>query len=732
MDPGLGLIVNSIVPNEADVPKLPPKSTLQLPAGFLEKPHVRHALKYMEDDEQREKALRVAMVWKKKFAADKWKPVVASIEAASKEDHVRTSPHDDFEHPVERPRALTTASAPIVPQTTQQVTPARSKLTRLHTATASLPLRRTPAPITPRTFRWDVISSGPVTPLSPMPVGNAFSDDAFWRKTLSPTAPEASTPITAAEHQPGSPIVPLDPEARTFYDIVKNEVDDMSRKYCLARHNMRSSGENSFVLPNLIRPKDVLQAAQLALDGRKMKLKPVIVEDLPARLWNCALEEVALRRQLRIRDATDLLEQNDWMNNDELMSIPEIEHKDDYIPPAIHHAVSILDEQREALRMFRAERKSAELELPEKALEAAWAVRILEDAERLMASDTDGFSSSDDDEGYNYGNFLRSIRSEMSTSTSSGALAGMVEELSHTDLATLRSRANTQQTVSSTRSRDSRFPQRSSTSPIKEDRLPMRLGRTSNSFHRRTDLRISTEVIDEVPTGELSPVDRESRHRGPSFTDLNNWAEDLRKMEAMRAERQRSLALHRRPPADSNKHGFPIAHRSPTKRMSVDEINNRISPTRQLHSRFSSSSSSMSSNLLGPLPRPSLLQHSPTPSLFRSRSDSRPTILDHQYHQRKMSKGSISTHQHHTSKASMHDSLRRDQHLRSTSSVSFSIKGSSKEGENEWMSELKRMESEERDRQSSERRRASQTFDGEVQGGQGNDEIAQGLHDEVM
>ena len=42
------------------------------------------------------------------------------------------------------------------------------------------------------------------------------------------------------------------------------------------------------------------------------------------------------------------------------------------------------------------------------------------------------------------------------------------------------------------------------------------------------------------------------------------------------------------------------------------------------------------------------------------------------------------------------------------------------------------MESQERDRQSSERRRASQTFNGEVLGGQGNDEIAQGLHDEVM
>ena len=208
MDPGLGLVVNSILPTEVEVPKLLSKSSLQLPAGFLEKPHVRHALKYM-DDEQREKALKVALAWKKKFAAEEWKPVVAAIEAASKEDHVRSSPHDDLAHnlqaaahPAERPRALIKTSAYTVPRATLQLTPARIELTRLHTATASLPLRRTPAPTTLRTFRWDVIPSGPVTPLSPVPISNAFSEDAFWKKSTpkAETSLEASTPVTVVEH----------------------------------------------------------------------------------------------------------------------------------------------------------------------------------------------------------------------------------------------------------------------------------------------------------------------------------------------------------------------------------------------------------------------------------------------------------------------------------------------------------------------------------------------------
>jgi hypothetical protein len=72
MDPGLGLIVNSIVPTKCEEPTSPTKVPLQLPDGFLEKPHVRHALKYMPDDEQRERALEVALAWKQKFRAEQW------------------------------------------------------------------------------------------------------------------------------------------------------------------------------------------------------------------------------------------------------------------------------------------------------------------------------------------------------------------------------------------------------------------------------------------------------------------------------------------------------------------------------------------------------------------------------------------------------------------------------------------------------------------------------------
>jgi hypothetical protein len=117
MDPGMGFMVHSMVPTEAEAPKLPPKSTLQLPDGFLEKPHVRHALKYITDDEQREKALEVAMAWKKKFAAEKWKPVVDAIEATKKEDNVRSQDdelrcEDDDIHRKDKDLQLESAIAP--------------------------------------------------------------------------------------------------------------------------------------------------------------------------------------------------------------------------------------------------------------------------------------------------------------------------------------------------------------------------------------------------------------------------------------------------------------------------------------------------------------------------------------------------------------------------------------------------------------------------------------------
>ena len=736
MDPGLGLIVNSIVPSEAEVPKLPPKSSLQLPDGFLEKPHVRHALKYMSDDEQREKALEIAMTWKKKFAAEKWKPVVAAIETVRQEDNIRSPPYDaDLHHvratarPAERPRAMTAASAPAVPQATFQPMPTRTELTRQHTATASLPLRRIPAPVTPRTCRWDIITSGPVTPLSPMPIGNSFSGGGFWnRSTPQVELYETSTPVMATE--PMSPIVPKDAEAREIYDKVKNEVNSSARRYCLARHNARSSGENDFVPATMIKPRDVMEAAQLVLHSRSVKLEEAIVKDLPERLQYRAVDETVLRRQLSIGDELDISEQNDWMNNETLMPIPEVldfdEHKD-YVPPPVHLAVSILDEQREALRVFRKQRESGSLELSDMALEAAWAVRILEDAERLVASEADGSNNgSDDDDGYSYGNFLRSIRSEMSTSTSSGPFASMVDELSNSDLSSLRSRSNTYQTVGSVTRREFRFPQRSNTSPTKENRWSTRLSERSGSnsshkhsisIHRRPGLCIATKTNDEIPSGELSPEDREFRHRGPDLADLNHWADELKKMEAMRADRQRSPAFHRRLPTRDNRLSGSTHQRVATKPMSVDNTNTHTCLTKQLHSRFSSSSSSTDTNLLKPLSRPSFSNQSPSASFSVTRDDSRPTMLDHEYHQHKMSKASTQMYQRDTSKASVHDSLHPNQHLRSASSVSVLAKSTTKAEEDEWMGELTRMENRERIRQRHERRQASQLLQGGGQSG---------------
>lgn len=238
----------------------------------------------------------------------------------------------------------------------------------------------------------------------------------------------------------------------------------------------------------------------------------------------------------------------------------------------------------------------------------------------------------------------------------------------------------------------------------------------SNSLHRRTDLRISTETIGKAPNGELSPEDREFRHRGPNLADLNNWAEELRKMEAMRADRQRSRTFRHRTSTRSDELSISTHQRFPSKRMSIDDINTHISPTGQLHSRFSSSSSISS-----------YLQHSPAPSLAHFKDDPRPIMLDHECHQRKVSKASFNTHQPDTSKISMNDSLRRQQHLLSTSSVQFSVKGSAKEAEDEWMGELKCMEKRERIRQGHERRRTSQLLEEYGRGGRGDGRVAEQL-----
>ncbi|KAJ4322183.1 hypothetical protein N0V94_002531 [Neodidymelliopsis sp. IMI 364377] len=772
MDPGLGLIVNSIVPTKCEEPTSPTKAPLQLPDGFLEKPHVRHALKYMPDDEQRERVLEVALAWKQKFRAEQWKPVIAAIETASREDTVRSSPLTtdlhDFQQKhslVVRPRAMTAASAPTIPLASSHTMTPRASITRHTTTIGSLPSRRRPPPITPQPYRWDVIQAGPVTPLSSEPRFNSFSGEGFWVQPTSPVEPpfRTSTPITileddkqnaSDEDEQGSPdddeqdcldedgLDSLNADGQSFFDEyeqespsedsqnsfnedeqdpseedeqhslvmstdlvavqiiekIQDEIGSLARKYCFARHRIRlSPDEDSYIPDAYIRPEDMMTAARVALKYRQVKLKTAVIKDLPDRLRSFAVEETIMREQLCIKDEAEIFEQNDWMNNEAFTKMQpfttvledadgkecELGSTDHDTPTSL--AVTILDEQRKALRMLRKQRIGSDLDLTVEMLHAAWATRIMEDVEQLVEYEDDTSDGSDEyDDGYDYGNVLRSIKEE--TIARSRGLSSLAEALSNSDvaadLASIEARLNALQSVSWRRCEEPQSSERSSASFFVEQRP-------------------SIETIEEVPNADLSPVDRDFRHRGPDLADLDGWAEELKKMEAMRIERQRLSARRHHRPTHTQDLSSLTPTPSETKRMSIDTINGRMSPSRQLHSRFSSTSS-MSTTTLMSHPRLQMAHHSTNSSLSRSENNSGSTVLDHQCHQRRTSKTSANKHYRDASRVSVHSSLRRHQHLRSTSSVNVLVKSSTREEEDEWLNELKRMESRERLRQSKE------------------------------
>ncbi|KAF1933638.1 uncharacterized protein M421DRAFT_415981, partial [Didymella exigua CBS 183.55] len=571
--------------------------------------------------------------------------------------------------------------------------------------------------LTPRRLRWDIITPGPVTPLSPRPSANSFSN---WLRP-KPAPPGAhiqvSTPVTVIYIEPASPALPRDVETREIYDTIKKDIDALARRHCLARFKARASGNIDFIPATMIKPKDTLQAALVTMDSHRVKLKDFIVKDLPDRLQGRALSEAEVISRFCINDETELEEQNEWMNHLTVTTSSQVLDTDEHVehrPQSIATAISILDEQRAILQHHRKQRQSEHLAIKPEAVKAAWAVKILDDAERCAELEGDDSSSSSDvdedhDEGYSYGNFLRRIENDLSTSISPGTLASMVDELSNSEFTSMRSRSSTHQSASSKRTREFRFHQRSSMSPSEENRWFESLSGSTvsnsnmhtSSLYPRSDLHVVTEAGDEATTSELSPEDREFRHRGPDLSELDHWAQELKKMEVMRAERQRSPTPHRLPHTRSGLSSSMEPH-FPMRQVSVDSINTRISPTRTSHSRFSSSSgSSTSTKLLKPLPRPPFYKHSPSASLSTLR-DTRSTMLDHEYHQLKM--GRASSHKRVISKTSMHDSVCHNQHLRISSVVQLLANTAPKPEEDDWMGELKRMESRERVRQADEKR----------------------------
>lgn len=698
MDTGLSVGVAPPAPDEVEPFELQPKLTLQLPSGFLEKPHVRHALKYMEDDEQREKALKAALAWKERFAADRWKPVFAAIERTKNEDSIRSLPQDEDSHDEDphdahptasRPRAMTAAPAPAASQASIQATPSRRWLTRKQTA--SLPSASTTATITPRQRRWDILTSSPATPLTPILLGNSFSSGGFWSVSTQPQQDES--PV---DSEPEPLTEPKDAEAREVYIRLKRDIDGLARKYCLARFRTDTSGKEEFIPEGMIKPRDTEEAAKVILSGCNVDMNDAIIVDLPERLRRWGLDETLLRSRLCIKDIWELSEQNDWMNDERLGAIPAVLEKKDYKPPRTSFAVSILDEQREALRRFRIQR-DLELMMEDLARDSAWAVRLLEDAEYVVATDVDVWSNDSGDDGYDYSNFLRSIKSEMSTSESSGALSRMVEEVSISERASFR------------------FPSFPSTSPSRtssHESLQSDLGSTndsserSTSIRRRPDLHVATDRVRKCSTtSEVSPEDREFRHRGPELSDLSHWAEELKRMAAATPNRD---SLGNR------------SDRTALKQLSSSGTQGRQSPTNTLRSQFSSSSSeeegeAQDSPTLSPraLYARSLVDTSPspmpnlpyqlsdtlaTPTPAHRRRKSKSTILFHRPFDRfkHRREGSGATAVRSSGGASVTNASEGSNAtaVRSASGISIT-----KADAEEWAGELERMEDRERERQ---------------------------------
>jgi hypothetical protein len=560
---------------------------------------------------------------------------------------------------------------------------------------------------------WAVITSGPATPLSPTPTGNAFAIGGFWEALTpkTPATPVLATPVTAIPNSPYSPVVPRDPEARDAYNKVKREVEAMARTICAARMSAHTTISNSNDIPDsLLKPKDLLKAAQIIVKHRQVKLKSVIDPGLPGRLRTLAAEETQITRQHSIKDTPELLDTDEWLRVDE----------------TAFESTTIYDSQRDAMRMHQKRRKSKDLKISDAAIYLAWAVRILEDAERVVANDDTSSTLSDEDKGYEYNNCIRSIKSEVSSSSdlasmkdvslrSSGG-TGMESFPSLSRETTWMSQSQRSSTSPrksygmNMRSRENSYGQspspeklqRTSTSPRKSPGFPLRsrensysttpcpVKRTSAAGLSRTTTLIKEE--DEDESAPLTPEEKSFRHMGASHTDLSDWAQQLKDME----ERQKTKmavfakfpALRDHPalqdPAALADH--PAFRSAPRDRSeTVDETDSWRRSSASQHEREHSTSSTR--NDVSPTRRLAAIVPL-TPS--EPESPAMPTRIPPPPPGYKYAPNP-------TGNASLHNSVRRKQHVRSKSSLARAD-----ELELEWREELRKMEMREKERQEEE------------------------------
>jgi hypothetical protein len=676
----------------------------QAPAGGFTKRHVSGMLKYLADEEQQAKALEVAAAFKKLFAEKQWEPVLAKIHRIAGEDHLRVVSRRRPARLMSAGQALPAANNTSALSVGTDVKAPLAGVLELRSSSSMLPLGRSRAPSTPRE-KWDVTSRGPATPLSPTPTGNAFAGGGFWEQ-LTPKTPVPPTPVTAVPHSPFSPVVPQNQEARAAYNHVKKGVEAMARTVCASRMSIYSTISSDHIPNNLLRSKDLLKGAQLTLQYRQVNLQLAIDPGLPRILRTLAAEEAQMIRQYSIKDTFELLDLDMWLQVD----------------TQPHTFTTLLDAQRELVHVHRNRRKSKILKLSDQAIQQAWATRILEDAEHVAETDGDDSSiHSDEDKGYDYNKFLRSIKSEVSSSSD---LASMSGGRSCTDLSSLRSSGTNIDSFPSL-SRETTFAsQRSSTSPRKPYGLPLRSREnscsnspspekhasgteSSRALSRSRTTTFIKEEDEDSPGPQLSPEEKAFRHKGASHTDLDQWAQQLKQMEERQiANKNKVRSSHFR-----QNPGFRSTPRN--RQRSADSAESWKCEDAARHER----KSSMPSSTAGRNDESPPKIRSPTysgsrrpggyastvplpPSPSSSTTPSRPTSPTRsQYTVPPLPQG----YKHATSShASLHNSVRHKQHVRSKSSLA---RAAGVEEEDDWTKELTRMESKERMRQQQEEMR---------------------------
>ncbi|KAI4640646.1 hypothetical protein J4E93_008236 [Alternaria ventricosa] len=432
---------------------------------------------------------------------------------------------------------------------------------------AHLPRFETASPTTPRP-RWEILSSGPGTPRSATAgaIKNSFAEGGFWESLISPKTPVTAipiptTPVTAVPPSPWSPNIPsIDAEAKATYEDLKTSVNKMALKVCASRHTLRRSfnSDNDVIHPSMVRPKDTLLAAQVTLRSLQLHqpLSTYIDASLPQKLDSHADDEAGGAKQYRIYRREQLYDVDSWLQFDAQTG----------------ELTTILEAQRDLLKMNKDRRKSREAAVGEKGIKLAWAVKVVDDCQYFADIAADG-ESEGSDEGYEYGNFVRSLGDGDANSLRSNS-STLDLTLTLTNSSNARSSA-TEDNFSLT--------QRSSSSPIKpthdpnSDTLPLRTRnytlsnpinsainpniytpppshahsiRRSNATasatpsssasrrNRQGSLWINTSLANPSisAASTMSPQERGTRHKGPSIEDLSGWAEELKRMERKRVE----------------------------------------------------------------------------------------------------------------------------------------------------------------------------------------------------